>query len=43
MTIKPRRARKPDRRKEIYGLIGIILLVCLASVLGLIISLHVDR
>jgi len=43
MSIKPRRGRKPDRRKEIYKLIGIILLVCLASLLGLIISLHLDR
>ncbi len=43
MSIRPRRARRADGHKEIYKLIGIILLICLASLLGLIISLHVDR
>jgi hypothetical protein len=40
MSINPRRARKAGGSKELYVLIGIILLVCLASLLGLIISLY---
>ena len=42
MSIKLRHARKANGPKEIYKLIGIILLVCLAILLVLIIAVHVD-
>jgi hypothetical protein len=41
-TIKRRHKRKADGRKEMYKLMGIVLVVGLAILLAMILSLHVD-